>query len=274
MYDCIIVGAGPAGVSAAIYLKRAGFNVLIIEKNKVGGLIVNANRIENYLSYKSISGQKFVKLMINQLSFHNINIIYDEILNIDFENHFKLYSQSTEYLAKYVLVATGSIPKKLDLTFDDKLENSKIFYSVSEFNSSGKNVAVIGGGDIAFDYALNLYGKGNNVTILSRSKPKCLDLLLKKAIEIEIPILENIIINKINFKKDKLLLYTNTKILKFEFLFVAIGRIENKPMLNFSQNEKCHLIGDLNNMKFRQVSIATGDAIKKAMIIENLLKHK
>ncbi|MCB0703056.1 MAG: NAD(P)/FAD-dependent oxidoreductase [Candidatus Kapaibacterium sp.] len=276
MYDCIIIGAGPAGVSSAIYLKRAGFNVLLIEKEEVGGLINNAYRIGNYPTYKSITGQKFTSLLKNQLLYNNINVIIDEILEVTHKESYNIKSNNNCYYAKCVLIATGTKPKLLDdKLFFNKSVIDKIYYHITELpaNIIDKQVAVIGCGDVAFDYALSLKKLGNNVKILVRNKPKCLDLLSRMVLDYNIEVIENSEVQNISTKGDKLLLYTNNGDFMLDNLVVAIGRKKNMiNLVSFNPNS-CFLIGDLSNINYRQISIATGDALKRAMDIEKYLTN-
>ena len=276
MYDCIIIGAGPAGVSSAIYLKRAGFNVLLIEKEEVGGLINNAYRIGNYPTYKSITGQNFTSLLKNQLLYNNINVIIDEILEVTHKESYNIKSNNNCYYAKCVLIATGTKPKLLDdKLFFNKSVIDKIYYHITELpaNIIDKQVAVIGCGDVAFDYALSLKKLGNNVKILVRNKPKCLDLLSRMVLDYNIEVIENSEVQNISTKGDKLLLYTNNGDFMLDNLVVAIGRKKNMiNLVSFNPNS-CFLIGDLSNINYRQISIATGDALKRAMDIEKYLTN-
>lgn len=275
IFDCIIVGAGPAGVAAAIYLKRAGFNILIVEKNEIGGTISNAFNIENYLSIKSISGLKFVELLKNQLKYNKISVLFDEILEVSYNDEFICKSKVNKYYSKSVLIATGSKPKKFDLFENNQKIVDRVFYNISDFRKLDKSsdILIIGGGDVAFDYALNLNKQSHKVKILARSSIKCIELLKEKVINNKINIIENCIFEKIDLKKDKLLLYTNNGSYRCDYIFIAIGREECVLKSSFTSNELCLKIGDVNNINYRQISIATGDALEKAMKIENILNN-
>lgn len=275
MYDCIIIGAGPSGVIASIYLKRAGFSILLIEKNEIGGLIRNAYRIENYLGFNSISGIKYSQLMKNQLKKNKIEIVYDEIKKVNYNNKYIISSENNIYVSKCLLIATGSKPKLLNkkLLSSDKI-NNKIYYHITDLPSGYKNsiIGILGGGDVAFDYALNLFKNGLKVKILVRNKPKCLDNLMNKVLDSKIEIINNIEIKTIVDNKDKLLLYTNNDVLEVDMLLIAIGREKNDINTINKNNNNCFKIGDLSNIEYRQLSIACGDAILKSMKIEKYLK--
>ncbi|MFA7327424.1 MAG: NAD(P)/FAD-dependent oxidoreductase [Candidatus Kapaibacterium sp.] len=274
MYDCIIIGAGPAGVSSAIYLKRAGFNILVVEKKEVGGLVKNAFRIENYLTYKSITGYKIAVLIKKQLSYNKVNVVIDEINEVAYNKSYVLKSDNNCYYTKCVLIATGTKPKMLDSQlFSSSSVIDKIYYHITDIpdNCREKHIAVIGSGDVAFDYALSLKELGNNVVILARNKPKCIEILHRKVLENNIGIEENCGVKKISNIKDKLLLYTKDKEFKVDYLLVAIGRERNMISLESFDPKSCFPIGDLSNIDYRQISIATGDALKKSMEVEKYL---
>ncbi len=275
--DIIIIGCGPAGASSAIQLKRMGFQPLVFEKNEIGGLAVNANLIENYLGYpKGISGVKFCSLLGKQFLNHNIDIRFEEIESAEYkQGNFLVRSQKGIYSSKYLIDATGTEPVIPKDVFIDKKADRKVFYEVSNLSKvKNKEIAVLGGGDAAFDYSLNL-SKNNNVSIYNRSGNfRCLDLLLQRAKENKnIEIFKNYIINNITGQDKKLKLNFNTirgkeKSVIADYVLIAFGR---KPARDYKiKNKKFFCIGDKINGDFRQISLSVGDGVKTAMRIYNL----
>ena len=178
--DVIIIGAGPAGIAAAIQLKRSGLNPVVFEKKKIGGLLNNANLVENYPGFPGgITGPDLAALFKEQLESFEIEIIYEQIKSLDYNNElFTARTESKEMQSKAAIIASGTRPKRSnDLKISDRIK-SKIYYDVSNLlEANGKTITIIGAGDAAFDYALNL-AKKNNVIILNRGKNiKCLPLL-------------------------------------------------------------------------------------------------
>lgn len=277
----IIVGAGPAGIACSIQLKRFGYNPLVIEKKIIGGLAVNANKIENYCGYyNGISGIELVDSFKKHFFKHKVRINYEEVNNVEHKSgKFNVKTYDNEYLCDYLVVASGSIPKKLDF------HHKKIFYEVSELkavnNCINKCIAIVGSGDAAFDYALNLSEKNNKILILNRGdKTKSLNLLKDQAlIDQNISYLENSkIIELIDIGNNLSLkcLNTNNKAfdLKCDYILGAIGRIANdtflsENLLNTVELSNFFKIGDVVNGDFRQISISTGDGVKAAMQIHN-----
>jgi len=113
IYDCIIIGAGPAGLIASVQLKRDNFNVMLIEKNAIGGLLKNSNLVENYLGFPNgITGTELVKVFKNQLRSSGLNPIHAEVKKISSTGN--IYSVVTEvksYKSYAVLIASGTMPK-------------------------------------------------------------------------------------------------------------------------------------------------------------------
>ena len=158
MAKCVIIGAGPAGMSAALYLKRAGIDVLIIEKDIPGGEMLKTNKIENYLGFTEIDGGELALKMSAQLKNLGISIVKDKVLKVYKEDKFKIETEKEHLVADYVIVATGRVPRKLGLEDEDKLLNRGISYCAVCDGAFYRNldVAVIGGGDSALTEALYL----------------------------------------------------------------------------------------------------------------------
>ncbi len=272
--DIIIIGCGPAGASSAIQLKRMGFQPLVFERNEIGGLAVNANLIENYLGYPNgISGVKFCSLLRKQFLNHKIDIRFEEIESAEYkQDNFLVRSEKGIYSSKYLIDATGTEPVKPSEIFIDEKAVSKVFYEVKNlFSVKNKEIAVLGGGDAAFDYSLNL-SKNNNVSIYNRSGNfRCLDLLLQRAKKNKnIEIFKNYIIYNITGQDKKLKLNFNTirgkeKSVIADYVLIAFGR---KPARDYKiKNKKFFCIGDKINGNFRQISLSVGDGVETAMRI-------
>lgn len=244
IYDCLIIGGGPAGIAAAIQLKRAGLRIAIFEKNEIGGLLRNANKVENYLGFDGKSGEKIVEVFVAQLEKHEIEVISEEVLTVT--HGFVVKTANAEYESKTVIVATGTKPRKLDI--------EGVYYEIADLPplTQPKKFLVIGGGDVAFDYALNLHARGHYVKIRTKVPLKCLSLLIERAVAAGIKYSEN---------EDK----------DVDYILVAIGRDSNLPEITTISEKGLYFVGDVHNKIYRQVHIATGDALKAAMqIIQDL----
>jgi len=269
MHKVAIIGAGPAGMAAALQLKRYGVDALLFDKSKTGSLLKNAWRVENYLGFNAKSGLELLKIFQNQLKQHNIEPIITEVTSLDY-NQDKFIINNTHY-AQQVIIASGTKPKTLPY------ENIyyEVFLLLKERN---KTIIIIGAGDAAFDYALNL-AANNKVFILNKSnKIKALPLLVNKALKHEnITYKENKIIKKITTDNTITFTSNNKKFtIVADFLLAAVGRVPQKDFytqdLHAKEQElikqsKLHLIGDVKNGIYRQTAIAVADGIQTAMKI-------
>lgn len=166
IYDLIIIGGGPAGISAAIYAKRANINVLILDYSETSKLNKIAN-IENYPGYTSISGFELDQSFKKQVEQLNIQLIDEKVIGINGHN---IITENNEYQAKAVLIATGSKQRKLDLINAKEFEGKGISYCATcdGFFFKNKPVVVIGNSDIAIEEAKYLSSLVSKVTIVSR----------------------------------------------------------------------------------------------------------
>lgn len=279
-----IIGAGPAGCAAAIQLKRSGYEPTLFEAYKIGGLIRNAYLIENYMGFPNgLSGDKFSILLEKHIERFNISTKFQKIEYVDFiDNEFILSNDDHEFTADFCIVATGTKPKKLPQVVSDNEYDDKIFYEIAEIREKINNceIAIIGGGDAAFDYALSLSSR-NKVDILMRSsEPKALKYLINYCSKVNnISLFKNIQLINIFRKNEKLLLNCNTNCndlsLYYDYLIVAIGREKNLPSISdrAKNSGKLFLIGDVAiDDNRRQASIAAGMGINIAMKIDQLTR--
>ncbi len=280
-----IIGAGPAGCAAAIQLKRAGIDPILFEKYKIGGLALNANLIENYLGIEQgITGLEFGEKMEEQVLSLVIDTIFEEVEKITIEeDQIVLSTKKTTCLCDYLIVATGSISKTLGVKGESEAEKRKLlFYEpifVPEAKITDSKIAIIGGSDAAFDYALNFAQRKNEITIIHRSdKFKCLPLLYYRVSNLEsIELLNPKEIKEFQFSNENKLdlLLDDDSILKADFALVAIGRKPNNLLLKDIPKElfenKIFTIGDLVNDHYRQISIAAGEGLFCAMKIIELI---
>ena len=234
MRKCIIIGAGPAGMNAALYLKRAGIDVVLIEKEVPGGEMLKTNKIENYLGFESIDGGELALKMSKQIKDLGIKIMKDKVLNVTKSDKFIVEMEKEKIEADYVIVATGRTPRKLGLRGEDELTGKGISYCAVCDGAfyRGKEVAVIGGGDAALTEALYLADLCAKVYVVVRR-----DLRASEALQSRVKAKENIIVLKnVNVSKldydDSLSSITldDGKTLPVSGMFIAIGGM---PQLNF-----------------------------------------
>ena len=274
IYDTIVVGSGPAGIAASIQLRRAGFKLILLEKNKIGGLLNNASLIENYPGFPGgIFGKDLVRLFQKQLEKCGAQVKFGEVESIGKKNNFIIKTTTKTFYAKSIIVASGSVPKKLELNGHAHLLEKKLFYELSQIPSiTGKTITVIGSGDIAFDYALNIANTAKKVNLfIKNNKPTCIPILLKQALKkSNIKIYKSSISNFSNVSSD--------------YFLVAIGREKKLPFIkknwqkllaansNSLESLGLFLAGDAKLQNFRHTAIAVGDGLNTAMKVEAFLR--
>ena len=292
MYDIIIVGAGPAGLTAAIYAKRASKRVLVLEARNYGGQIINTLDIENYPANEHISGFDFATNLYNQAKNLGTEIIFEEVIQINNkENEKEVITTKNKYITKAIILATGSENRKLGLQNENELVGKGVSYCATCDGAFYKNkcVAVVGGGNTALEDALYLSDIANKVYLIHRrSEFRGEEVTVNNLKEREnIEFIYNSNITKLNAnEKLESIEITNsngtTRTIQIDGLFIAIGRIPENE--NFSKliklddngyivaSENCHtnifgifVAGDNRTKEVRQLVTATSDGAIAAM---------
>lgn len=213
MYDTIVIGNGPAGISCAIYLKRFGFNVLVIGMD-LGTLKINT-KIENYYGIDSIDSVDLINNGINQAKSLGIEVLKEEVISVELGSEFKVITNCGEYLSKTVFIATGKTRKKLNVKGLSEFEGKGISYCAvcDGFIYRKKRIAVIGSGD---------YMKSELEVLRRFSK----DLLVfTNGKDVDITDVEVIKDEIIEFSGDNVLRNIVTKTAKYDVdaAFIAVG---------------------------------------------------
>lgn len=173
MYDCIILGAGPAGLTAALYAARAGLSALIIEKGTTGGQISQTNDIENYpgQSLEGESGMTLTERMLTQAKSFGAEKKRDTILSAELSGEVKLlHGKKADYQAKTVIICTGARPKLIGCENEEKFIGQGISFCATCDGAfyRNKDVYVVGGGDSAVEEAIFLTRFARKVTVIHR----------------------------------------------------------------------------------------------------------
>ena len=236
MYDIIIIGGGPAGLTAAIYARRASKSVLVLEAKSCGGQIINTPDIENYPVADHISGFDFATKVYEQAKALGAEFIIEKAVNINDLGAQKevLTESGNSYVAKAVIIATGSENRKLGVEDEDRLVGRGVSYCATCDGSfyRKKTVAVVGGGNTALEDALYLADIAEKVYLIHRRDcfrgQEATVELLKQRSNVEFVL--NSVVTKLNANKrlesievqDK---EGNKTTLNVNGLFVAVGRI-------------------------------------------------
>lgn len=171
MYDIIIIGAGPAGISAALYTLRANLNTLIIGKD--GGALEQTDKIENYFGTGGvISGKELLEKGITQAENLGASFAKEEVVSIEWMENFTVTTQSNRYEAKAVIIATGNKRSTAKIKGIDTLEGKGVSYCAvcDAFFYRGKNVGILGNGEYALHEAMALKDVVNSITIFTDGK--------------------------------------------------------------------------------------------------------
>lgn len=238
--DLIIVGAGPAGLTAAIYGERSGFRSVVLEKGVIGGQVTVTPVVENYPGFTSIPGKKLMELISAQA--HNYTHIREgeDVREIKVGKFIEAITNRNHYVGKALIMATGASHRKLDVPGEVKFSGHGVSYCATcdGYLYKGKKVMVVGGGNNALTDALYLKNLGARVTIVHRRDEFRGEMYLREAVKREdIPVIWNSIITKIIGKDDELVGVKlenvgsgAVKNLKTDGVFVAIGEIPNSRL--------------------------------------------
>lgn len=288
MRKCVIIGAGPAGMNAALYLKRAGIEPIIIEKDVPGGEMLKTDKIENYLGFESISGGELALKMSIQLKNLGVNIIRDKVIKVRYDDKFIVECEKEQYVSDYVIVATGRTPRKLGLRGEEELTGKGISYCAVCDGAfyRGREVAVIGGGDAALTEALYLADLCSKVYVVVRHNLRASDVLQNRVKAKEnIIVLKNVNVNELKYD-DKLsnVILDDGKTLPVSGMFIAIGGMPELSFLNeidlemkngyILTNDKMesnikglYAVGDVRYKDYYQIVTAVSDGAVAALAI-------
>lgn len=264
-FDCIVIGAGIAGLTAAIYLKRAGKNVVIIEKSMPGGQILKTNSIKNYPGFIEIDGFSLIRKILDQIDNLEIQIIKEEVKEI---KNLKVVTDNNIYLTKNIIIATGRKPRILGLQNENELIGKGISFCASCDGNLFKNekVAVVGGGNTAFEEALYLSNICSKVYLIHRSENYRAENYLINELKQKqnVFLMPNEIITKLNTKEGYLeSIETDKNKYDIKALFVAIGQIPSVIKIENLETENGYI--KVNNKMETNINgiYACGDCIKK-----------
>ena len=228
IYDLIIIGAGPAGVSAAIYGKRSGMNIKVFEKGLIGGLMNYTNLVENYPGYKSISGPDLAIQFKGHLQEVDVDVTKEEVVKLIPGEIKTVVTNKDKYQAKTVIVATGRSPKRLGLPNEKELLGRGISYCAlcDAPLYKGKRVVVVGSGNSAFEEGTYLAKFAKEVIVLTRNANIRADEILQEKMKDlkNVTIKSNDSITKINGKdKVESVIINNEEELEVDGVFIYIG---------------------------------------------------
>ncbi len=298
MYDVLIIGTGPAGITAGIYAKRANLKVAMFEKDTPGGQLSKYNEIENYTGAKKVAGYELATMMIDHAYDLDVEVLYEEVTKVELDGKVKkVITPNQTYEAKAVIIATGNVPRRLGVENEDALAMNGISWCAICDGPLYKDrkVVVVGGGNSAVEEASYLATLASHVTVVQNlaeltADPKAQDILLKqKNVDIHYSTLvekfemDDKGLTGVVIKDEK----GNLQTIKADGVFEYVGLIPVTDMVKdlgvtnkygyVETNEKMETkvpgifgAGDVIVKQIRQVVTATADG---AIAVQNCLKY-
>ncbi len=277
--EVAVVGAGPAGIAAAQQLVREGIDeIVVFEKERVGGLIYQANKIENFPGFIGREGKYMVEEFRKIVSKYGITVRNEEVIGIEsIQNSFSLNLDNDIEKASILILATGTQPIKMgfegEITHPDWRDHS------------GEKIIIIGGGDAAYDYALRVKRLGGEVMIMRRSAPKALPVLVKRAEEKGVKEIKTEP-EKIQKCDEEFYLQTEEGEFRADEVITAIGREPRFPEIFYdfdpqevefptgeTEEEKLFVIGSTVLGTYRQASLSWGMGVAAGMKAAENIRH-
>lgn len=304
IYDLIIVGGGPAGITAGIYASRYKLKALLITKNWGGQISRKAVPIENYPGFKKISGLELIEKLKNHLKEYEIETKEEEVIKIEKINlNFKILTKSgEEFESKAVILATGADPRPLKVPGEKEFVGKGVSYCVSCDGPFFKDkvVAVIGGGNAGFEAAIALAQFAKKIYILEYGEKVKADIENQERAKKtgKVKIITNVALKGIkgkNFVEEIVFEDRKTgqeKSLKLDGIFIEIGSVPAsaiaKDLVELNERgeikvdfetlktktEGLFAAGDVNEGKFKQIITAAGEGAKAALAAYEYLKPK
>ncbi len=301
MHDLIIIGGGPAGITAGIYASRKKIKTLLVAKNFIGQVGISGV-IENWPGEKNIIGPELMMKFEEHLKVQEIKIVEEEVIGIEVvvqkgKNIFTITTDDNSYKSKSLIIATGRRPKELNIPGEKEYTGKGVVYCTTCDAPLFKNkkVLVVGGGNTGFEAAIELTDYAKEVLLFEASSKFNADEILQEKAKIKkiktyinhkvTKITGDNFLRKIYFEKDG-----KEQIMDGDGLFVQIGSMpitkivdglvdfntENEVIINPESCETKTIglfaAGDVTNIKYKQIVTATGEGAKAALSTYDYLK--
>ena len=299
--NVIIIGAGPAGLSAALYAGRANLNPLVLTGPTLGGQLAFSINVENYPGFpEGMNGSELADLFEKSAEKFGARLVYDSVTKVDFSEHpYKVSTYSEEYQTKALIIAIGAVPNKLDVPGEEEFRGKGVSYCATcdGWFFRDKRIAVVGGGDSALEEGIFLTQYASSVTIIHRRDALRAGAVLQERAKRneKINFLWNTIVAEIKGEDTiKKLILENTKNgekfeMDFDGLFIFIGHKPNTEMFEgkLEMDEDGYLItdqrfrtkqagvfaaGEVQDPWYRQVVTSAGMGAAAAMEVRKFLE--
>ena len=304
LYDVVIVGGGPGGLTAGIYAMRAALKTILIEKGAAGGQVAISDAVENYPGFEHITGYELSQKFLQHAQSYGMELVQEEVAAVEpgLDFHTVRLANSDLLKAHTVILATGGSPRKLDVPGEDEYYGKGVSYCgvCDGFFFRDKTVVVVGGGDTATEEALYLSKLARHVYLVHRRDALRASMILQQRVkdECKIEILWNTIVKEITANDEGVagvsLEDTQTgeqRELATDGVFIFVGFVPNNQLVPAGikmnadgyvvTNEKCetnmpgiYVIGDLREKYAKQIVVAAADGCTAALVAAYFVEMK
>ncbi len=304
LYDVVIVGGGPGGLSAGIYAMRAALETILIEKGAAGGQVAISDAVENYPGFEHITGYELSQKFLQHAQSYGMEIVQEEVVAVEpgLDFHTIRLANGDILKSHTVILATGGSPRKLDIPGEDEYYGKGVSYCgvCDGFFFKQKTVVVVGGGDTAAEEALYLAKLAKHVYLVHRRDALRASMILQQRVkdECKIEILWNSVVTEIKANDEGVnavdLQDTQTgeqRELSTDGVFVFVGFVPNNQLVPAGikmnadgyvvTNEKCetnmpgiYVIGDLREKYAKQIVVAAADGCTAALVAAYFVEMK
>lgn len=304
LYDVVIVGGGPGGLSAGVYAMRAGLKTILIEKGVAGGQVAVSDSVENYLGFEKISGYELSQKFMQHAQSYGMEIVQEEVVALEpgLDFHSVRLANGDLLETRTLILATGGSPRKLQVPGEEEYYGKGVSYCgvCDGFFFKDKTVVVVGGGDTAAEEALYLAKLAKQVYLVHRRDALRASMILQQRVkeECKIEVLWNTIVTEIIANDEGVnavnLQDTQTeeqRELAIDGVFIFIGFIPNNQLVPAGTkmnadgyvvtNEKCetnmpgiYVVGDLREKYAKQIVVAAADGCTAALVAAYYVEMK
>jgi thioredoxin reductase (NADPH) len=304
LYDVVIVGGGPGGLSAGIYAMRAALKTILIEKGAVGGQVAISDGVENYPGFEHITGYELSQKFLQHAQSYGMEIVQEEVVAVEpgLDFHIVRLANGDLFKTHTVILATGGSPRKLDIPGEDEYYGKGVSYCgvCDGFFFRDKIVVVVGGGDTAAEEALYLAKLAKHVYLVHRRDALRASMILQQRVkdECKIEILWNTVVTEIKANDQGVagvsLEDTQTaeqRDLTTDGVFIFVGFVPNNQLVPAGikmnadgyvvTNEKCetnmpgiYVVGDLREKYAKQIVVAAADGCTAALVAAYYVEMK
>jgi thioredoxin reductase (NADPH) len=304
MYDVVIIGGGPGGLTAGIYAMRAALKTILIEKAVAGGQVVLSDGVENYPGFESITGYELSQKFLQHAQSYGMEFVQEEVVAVEpgLDFHSVKLANGSVLKTHTVILATGGSPRKLGVQGEDEYYGKGVSYCgvCDGFFFRDKTVVVVGGGDTAAEEALYLAKLAKQVYLAHRRDALRASMILQQRVkdECKIEVLWNTIVTEIKANNEGVntvsLQDTQTneqRELSTDGVFIFIGFVPNNQLVPAGikmnadgyviTNEKCetnmpgiYVVGDLREKYAKQIVVAAADGCTAALVAAHYVEMK